>query len=71
MKILAFLTDPTVVKAILLHLGLPHRPPPLSPARARPQSQIDFEQSLGLGPTAADPEPDFDFDQSVPDTWDS
>ena len=36
MRILAFLTDPPVVCAILLHLELPHRPPTLAPARAPP-----------------------------------
>jgi len=40
--------------AILLHLDLPHRPPPLSPARGPPE----------------DPQADFAFDQSVPDRWD-
>jgi len=37
MKVLAFLTDPPVVSSILLHLELPHRPPPLSPAPGPPQ----------------------------------
>jgi hypothetical protein len=40
MKILAFLTDPPVVSAILLHLDLPHKPPPLAPARGPPQSDL-------------------------------
>ncbi|MDA0330300.1 MAG: IS91 family transposase, partial [Gemmatimonadetes bacterium] len=40
MRILAFLTDPPVVSAILLHLDLPHKPPPLSPARGPPQSDL-------------------------------
>jgi hypothetical protein len=71
MRILAFLTDPPVVKGILLHLGLPQRPPSLSPARAPPQAEIDFDQSLGVDPTVADPEPNFDFDQSAPEAWDS
>lgn len=35
MRILAFLTDPPVVQGILLHLDLPHRPPPVAPARGR------------------------------------
>ena len=33
MKLLAYLTEPTVVQKILLHLGLPTQPRPLSPAR--------------------------------------
>jgi hypothetical protein len=57
LRILAFLTDPPVVRAILLHLDLPHRPPPLAPARAPPQ--IDF---------LTDPSPDFPaFDPVEPD----
>ena len=39
MKILAFLTDPPV-SAILLHLDLPHKPPPLIPARGSAQSDL-------------------------------
>ncbi len=35
MKILAFLTDPPVLSAILLHLDLPNRPPPLVPRLSR------------------------------------
>ena len=34
MKVLAFITDPPVLSAILVHLDLPHRPLPLAPARA-------------------------------------
>lgn len=73
MRILAFLTDPPVVGAILLHLDLPRRPPPLSPARAPPQ--IDFltdpsDQSPGFDPAEPEPVPEFEFDQSVPDDLD-
>ena len=64
MTILAFLTDPPVVSAILLHLELPHKPPPLSPARGPPQRDLTFD------PAEPDPVPDFDFDQSVPDDLD-
>jgi hypothetical protein len=73
MKILAFLTDPPVVSAILLHLDLPHRPPPLAPARAPPQ--IDFltdpsDQTPAFDPAEPEPVPEFEFDQSVPDDID-
>jgi hypothetical protein len=73
MKILAFLTDPPVVRAILLHLDLPHRPPPLAPARGPPQ--IDFltgpsDHSHGFDPAESEPAPEFEFDQSVPDDLD-
>jgi len=36
MRILAFLTDPPVVSAILLHLDLPHKPPAFDPAEPKP-----------------------------------
>jgi hypothetical protein len=70
MRILAFLTDPPVVRSILAHLDLPHRPPPLAPARGPPQGDFLLDQSLGSNPTAADPVPVFDFDQSLPDPVD-
>ena len=71
MRILAFLTDPPVVSAILLHLDLPHKPPPLSPARGPPQSDL-LTGLLDQTPTfdPAEPVPDFDFDQSIPDDLD-
>jgi len=44
MVVLAFLTDPPVVKRILDHLHLPSVPPPVAPARRR----IDDNSSLAL-----------------------
>ena len=72
MRILAFLTDPAVIVAILRHLDLPTRPPALSPARGPPQPDLplDAEPTLDLDQTPtfdpADPEPlpEWDFDQS-------
>jgi hypothetical protein len=69
MKILAFLNDPPVVRDILLHLDLPHQPPPLAPARGPPQAELAFDQTPDLDPTDPEPDPDFDFDQSPPDPW--
>lgn len=69
MRILAFVTEPPTVQAILLHLGLPHRPPHLTPARGPPQAEIDFDQSAGCDPLAGDPGPELEFDQSVPDDF--
>jgi hypothetical protein len=40
MVVLAFLTDPAVLRRILTHLSLPTAPPPLAPARS---SATDFE----------------------------
>ena len=73
MRILAFLTDPPVVSAILLHLDLPHKPPPLSPARGPPQSDLLtglLDQTPAFDPAEPDPVPDFEFDQSLPDDFD-
>jgi hypothetical protein len=66
MRILAFLTDPPVVSAILLHLDLPHRPPPITPARAPPQANFLFDQTPAFDPAGAEPGPELDFDQSLP-----
>jgi len=66
MRILAFLTDPPVVSAILLHLDLPHRPTLLAPARAPPQGDLLLDQSPAFDPADAEPEQDFHFDQSLP-----
>jgi hypothetical protein len=70
MRILAFLTDPPVVSAILLHLDLPHRPPTVAPARGPPQGDFLIDQTATFDPTDADPEPDFHFDQSLPPDFD-
>ena len=84
-RILAFLTDPPVVHSILVHLDLPHRPPPLAPARGPPGTARSvvgdflFDQSPGADLTEPDPVaeldldqsgPEFDFDQSLPDPFD-
>jgi hypothetical protein len=60
MSILAFLTDPPVVSAILLHLDLPHKPQPLSPARGPPQSDLLtglLDQTPAFDPAEPDPVP--------------
>ena len=65
MKILAFLTDPSVVSNILLHLDLHHLPSPLSPARGPAQGDFLFDQTSRFDATDAEPEPDQRF-ASVP-----
>jgi hypothetical protein len=70
MSILAFLTDPPVVSAILLHLNLPHRPPLVSPARGPPQGDFLLDQTPAFDPAHAEPEPDVEFDQSLPPGFD-
>jgi hypothetical protein len=66
MRVLAFLTDPPLVSAILLHLELPHRPPPISPARGPPQGDFLLDQTPAFDPADGEPMPDFVFDQSLP-----
>jgi hypothetical protein len=67
MRVLAFLTDPPVVAAILLHLQLPHLPPPISPARGPPQGDFLLDQTPDFDLAEAQPIPEFVFDQSRPD----
>jgi hypothetical protein len=67
MRILAFLTDPPTVRSILVHLDLPHRPPPVPPARGPPQGDFLLDQSPEVDLTEAEPAPAFDFDQSGPE----
>lgn len=71
MRVLAFLTDPPVVSAILLHLELPHLPPPVSPARGPPQRDLLLDQTPVVDPLEAEPVPEFVFDQSLPDEFDA
>lgn len=59
-----------IVAAILLHLDLPHTPPPLSPARGPPQTDLLtglLDQTPAFDLAEPDPVPDFEFDQSLPD----
>ena len=71
MRVIAFLTDPPVVRDILRHLGIPDRPPPLTPARAPPQAEIAFDQTPAVDPSSPDPGPEIDLDQSLPDEWEN
>lgn len=64
---LAFLTDPPVVRSILVHLDLPDRPPPVTPARGPPHGDFLLDQSAAFDLTKAEPIRAFDFDQSGPE----
>jgi hypothetical protein len=64
------LTDPPVVSAILLHLELPHKPPPISPARGPPQGDFLLDQTPAFDLAHGEPIPEFVFDQSLPDDFD-
>jgi hypothetical protein len=71
MKVISFITDPSTVQTILLHLELPHRPPRVSPARAPPQTELSFDQTPTFDPSDPEPAPEPDFDQSPRDDWDA
>ena len=43
LALIATITQPTVGQRILECIGLPARPPPLAPARAPWQEELDFE----------------------------
>ena len=42
LKIVAAIVERSAVTKILRHLGLPHEPPTLAPARAPPHLELDF-----------------------------
>jgi hypothetical protein len=46
MVVVAFITDPPVLRRILNHLGLPTTTPPLAPARLSLQQEFDFADEL-------------------------
>ena len=46
MLVIAFITDPAIVRKILDHLGLPTHPRPLSPAQLPQQHELDFVDDL-------------------------
>jgi hypothetical protein len=71
MRIISFITLPSTVERILLHLDLPHRPPRVSPARDPPQAELHFDQTPAFDHTAPEAIPEFEFDQSSPHDWDA
>jgi hypothetical protein len=67
MRILAFLTDPGVVRPILHHLRIPEHPPPVAPARGPPQTELLAHDPPSPWDTEHNPPPGGDpFDQSLP-----
>ncbi len=55
MQIIQFVEDPEVIERILNHLDLPTDLPPLTPARAPPEDELD----LCFAQTVPDTEPDW------------
>ena len=66
MRLISFMTLPSTVERILLHLDLPHRPPRLTPARAPPQAELDLDQTPAFDLAAPEPFPEHEFDPSAP-----
>jgi hypothetical protein len=64
MRIVAFITDPTPVRAILAHLGEPIRPPVIAPARGPPLWDMPETGRDGFD-SQAQPAPEYEFDQRI------
>lgn len=45
LALIAVITQPSVIQAMLECIGLPARPPPLAPARGPWQEELDFEDA--------------------------
>ena len=44
MRLIAAITDNPSIERILIHIGEPGRPPPITPARGPPEWEWDFDQ---------------------------
>ena len=44
MRLIAAITNTPSIECILIHIGEPRRPPPVTPARGPPESEWDFNQ---------------------------
>ena len=64
MRIIAFLTDPVAVRAILAHLGEPTAPPRIAPARGSPLWDLPDAGTGDFDPNAQ-PAPEYEFDQRL------
>jgi hypothetical protein len=71
MRIISFITLPSTVERVLLHLNLPHRPPRVSPARGPPQAEFALDQTPAFDLAAPEAVPEFELDQSSADDWDA
>ncbi|MFT5233050.1 MAG: hypothetical protein ACI9UQ_001079 [Candidatus Krumholzibacteriia bacterium] len=47
MRIIAFILEPPVIERLLTHVGEPATAPEVLPARAPPQSEMQFDQAAG------------------------
>ena len=75
MWIIAFVTDPASIQAILVHIGDPRHPPPMAPARDPPAWVSDIDTGEVVDPEGEpagvdpldQPEAERIFDQRI--TW--
>ena len=66
MRIIAFITDPSTIRDILLHVGEPTAPPRIAPARGPPLWDLPDARTGDFDPHAQ-PAPEYEFDQRI--TW--
>jgi hypothetical protein len=64
MRIIAFITDASTIRATLLHLGEPTAPPRLAPDRGPPPWVLPDAGPGGFDPHAQ-PAPEVEFDQRI------
>jgi len=64
MRIIAFITEAAVIRAIPGHLGQPEQPPRLRPARGPPLCELPDRGSDAINPQAQ-PMPDHEFGKRV------
>ena len=64
MRIIAFITDPSTIRDILLHLGEPTAPPRIAPARGPPLWDLPDAEPGSFDPHAQ-PAPAYAFDQRI------
>ena len=63
---MAFVTDVSAIRNILIHLGEPTAPPRIAPARGPPLWDLP-DAGPGTFDPQAQPAPEYEFDQRV--TW--
>ncbi len=68
-RIVAFRTHPMAIRDILIHLGLPHRPPRVAPAGAPPQPTLGLDQTPASDPAQPEPIPEYVFDPTPPEKF--
>ena len=64
MRIIAFVTDVSAIRDILVHLGEPTAPPRIAPARGPPLWHLPDAHAGGFDPHA-EPAPEHEFDQRI------